>query len=1482
MRKSEIGKTIAGLDVVVDNVSPAFLAQERDEILRNLDESKTKLWELLLIRVPNPHVDKFESAQGKAADMPIEQQRYLIAQKIFEACSAYCFEGMRWKDKVAACKTSEDVGKLFRLSGIPEEQWGNPTWIWNAGWGSLVSAIKKDGRFMPWHTIKYGAARVYTGKTAKDFVNLMTAKDAAAWQRIAGEDQEKLLEELQARLDKAGLQQHPRETLCHAWSAAEENELHDQKAAKIGAARREFLQTFLLHIIPQYDPYAIWKESTEWCKTPQDFLVMFQALGSYRFEWTGRKTWYVENGLEGLALCLERDPRFQTWKKFLLWMFSGLFHSADDYIRFIENFGTTDEKAVLQRDDNQIGREYLQSKLEQLPLQPYSPWEAISRALGTPDALKERGKWDAARMLTKTADDVLTRHSSLPWKSKIEWCKTQADFRVLFTSLGAQGWEWLREDWAQKNFPGLKDAIYKDPRFKEGRYKWPWDNFKLWMMQEICTTQSLLDLIKQYGSPQQKSLIETEDIQDVITDMDQRRELLTTDMQHPWEIVCGAWSGRDDAEEEDDRKAAISNKRRVLSQAIVYALQQADGWSWSRRIAWCREPDDYCNLYRAVGMPEETWNFETMENLGLEGLYAAVNSKFGSYEKFIRFASKVFRNPSPEGFAKLVADLGSVGQRETVRNSDSVEIIRLISATWQQVSEEPHPWQSLVRFSATTRSDIDPEALHQLIGSIAPVVLQHDGMIWAQRISWCKTADDYKNLFQCLGIPDSEIRNSSWFSDNGFSGLMQAIRENKNFESWSVFVAFLDGLTQGLESKRAVQAEVVTLLDRARTKYTDFRKRFQLSDAIGEPQSLMTVEGSQDRWKHLCSIALSNEEIAGIENDEQRKSAEELLCVCQQAADLLLSISDATWAERMQNICSPEEYLRIFSLLRIPTGRWRRRWKTYNETQDDSERMLRPKVEDIILERFERSKKKFNSWIDMWLWKHKLQFPHDPSLPKEHAAEMKQELSVLAEEGMIGWKALCTLVPSLEQLNAMEDGVEKESLLRRLCVVNRWASHVFSSTGERWVWEDQVGNLESEDEYLRFLAIVGTKYGDWRSSIAIDRDIDGSLTRVINDKFGSHPEFVRRMDAFLWKMGWQFPRDDSLPQETCDVMLSELRTLAETGTIGWKALCTIVPSLEEVLGSGEENKDALEQKIFVGKKWAQILLDMKGREGWDDRIANLETEPDYLRLLTLLGLENGEWRTSGWVNAGLTRFLMNVCEKFGSYQDFVRWIDTWLWRSGLQCLEDPELHTPEANSIRSELTTAMQKQPERWHALCSITSSLEEMRGLSSAERSKMEERLVLLQRFATELLQNDRLGWEGRVNVLRSPQEHLRFLTLIGMQEDEWRKAKNFEANGDSADRGNLHMVCEALRKKFQGSHMDFMLWIDRWLWQKGIQFPVDNDLPQPTVNTMLDELRLLAENGEYLWKGLCAVVPAWEEVQAMPPGRDKDIVGNRLVVGV
>ncbi len=666
-----------------------------------------------------------------------------VAAVLLETDDLYWLQRMEW------CSTPEDYRRLFRLIGIPNELWRNSAWL-NAR-SKLPPEQGGIGR-----TLQQLSKAIRTKfKTHPQFVAWMDGKEA---------------------------------------------------------------------------PDGPWRERVAACLTPEDFLTLFTDLGVPGDNWKN-SAWLQEKAplppeegglgkrLQMLTRAIREDERFGSYQQFVAWMegkekpepsmkekIASLL-TPDDFLRYFAELGIPGDKwrtvqwmertSSLPPEKGGIGK----------PLVSVSCW------------IRADPRFKAYRVFNAWMDGKAREPE--PYTRRVKACTTREEFLRLFADLEIPGEKWREAEWLymkaklpaaeggiDRNLSGLVVAIRYDDRFKSYPHFIAWmdgrDEVILTWPEEVAECRTPDDFRALFGR--------------LGVDEEVWRKTI-------WNV---------------DTNLGVTRKGQAK---LVSGLPQAIGadsrWkSYRRFVAWmdgkdepdpslatqvqaCVTPEDFLRLFESLGIPTDAWRSSAWLTrtarlpheeggiaLNLATLYNYIkgDERFESYPHFVAwmdgldqptltFWDKVDNCKTPDDFLALFAE---IGMPDGVWHQ---------SRWWAETSKLPVEEGGVNKGYAGFPGNV---ARDERFGSFSKWVAWMQGKDrpdpdMVERVSSCKTREDFLAFFAELGIPNERWRSSSWLQvqadlppeqggvGRSFKGLYRAIRLDERFGAHPQFVAWMDG-----------------------------------------------------------------------------------------------------------------------------------------------------------------------------------------------------------------------------------------------------------------------------------------------------------------------------------------------------------------------------------------------------------------------------------------------------------------------------------------------------------------------------------------------------------------------------------------------------------------------------------------------------------------------------------------------------------------
>ena len=750
------------------------------------------------------------------------------------------------------------------------------------------------------------------------------------------------------------------------------------------------------------------------------------------------------------------------------------------------------------------------------------------------------------------------------------------------------------------------------------------------------------------------------------------------------------------------------------------------------------------------------------------------------------------------------------------------------------------------------------------------------------RIRACKTPEHYLSLFRELGIPSDEWRNSRWLErtcqlppQEGGIGkklahISQYIRNVAGFESFPAFVAWMEG--------KGKPDDPFTERVRASATPKDFQALFQ---SIGIPEGKWEDRKWLDKVAHLppeqggigkkCSgvvRAISKDHRFGgypafvrwMYGDDAPGSASPALCR-----------NMPKMTERVRECTTREDFFALFSDLGILGENWRKViWLCQQAALPPAEGGIGKSMSRLVsaIAHDSRFKKytQFIAWMDgkqeppkSWTKKvracetradflHLFEESGVPGVEWRNSNWLGQTARKSIEEGGIG-KNLVALVGAIRldlrfqsypKFVAWMDGKEKpdESWKKKIsrCVSREDFQHLFEQTGipqERW------------------------KVGAWLATVAplppeeggINRPLAALVVAIREDcRFQSYPRFVAWMDGEELSADFARKQRQRYAERIRACIKPEdfIQYFRELGIHSneWKNCMHFRRASEPIeLGGVGRIISGVPQAIAADprfKSYRKFVAWMEGKADREpsnrERIAACKTPQDFLGLFSQLGVPTNAWRNSRWFTEvaklpperggigkkGLTTIPSILADRFGSYSDFVAWME------GRDEVEDFLVVRVRQCQTREDFLGMFKEvgvEDNRWKSgqWLRAKSTLPPSEGGVGRCLVSINRGIVYDPRFGSqrkfvawmegrEELDNEILASE--VRRCRSQEDYFELFSKLGITGGKWRSFQWLARTAaQPVGQGGIGRAPEgfilAIREKF-GSLKRFILWMD------------------------------------------------------------------------
>ena len=386
------------------------------------------------------------------------------------------------------------------------------------------------------------------------------------------------------------------------------------------------------------------------CKTPADFLNLFNAIGVPEGKWKSC-SWMeevsklpVESGGAGINFSGLTDPlreRFGGYPKFVAWM-EGKDKPDDTWIDKVNNCGTPDDFLKMFLETGIPADKWKNSAWMQAKAKLAVDQGGIGIFLaGLKQAIKKRFGSHRKFLAWMEDREDIDQYCA----ERIRNCRTKDDFLKLFKDVGVNDDRWKSCEWLNrktklpkeqggigKNLSGYGQAISK--RF--GGYP----KFVAWMEGKDKPDDSISRKVKNCRAPE-----------DFIT--------LFKDSGVPgdkWK--SSSWLS--EVAKLPKEKGGVEYNFAGLSDAIrrrfgghpkfVAWMEGKDkpDDSWVDNVNNCKTPDDFLNLFKVLGVPGDRWKSclwmtdkaklprdQGGAGVCMSGLSTAIRGRFGGHPRFV-------------------------------------------------------------------------------------------------------------------------------------------------------------------------------------------------------------------------------------------------------------------------------------------------------------------------------------------------------------------------------------------------------------------------------------------------------------------------------------------------------------------------------------------------------------------------------------------------------------------------------------------------------------------------------------------------------------------------------------------------------------------------------------------------------------------------------------------------------------------------------
>jgi hypothetical protein len=945
-------------------------------------------------------------------------------------------------------------------------------------------------------------------------------------------------------------------------------------------------------------------------------------------------------------------------------------------------------------------------------------------------------------ILQRIADTVFDE-DEMSWRERISWCETPDDFLKLFQLLGIPSEEWRSGKWLTarsklpteeggigKSLNGLATAIREDERF--GSYP----TFVAWMDGKDAPDLSWPKRVAACNTP--------EDFLRLFEELQIPDERWKSSS---WLQVQSKLPREEGGVGESMNSLGVAIRNRFGSHPQFVAWMEGKekpDISVRERIQACTTREDYLQVFRDLGIPGEEWkNSRWLErtsglppeeggiNLKLAHVVQYIRGKeeFGSFPQFVAWMEgkekpddyltvRIKACLIPADFFALFKEIG-VPENEWENTKWFMDIARL-------PVEEGGIGRNLVGFISAIRKD-------QRFGSYRKFVAWMYGKdapepSMAERVRACKTPDDFKTLFNELGISEERWRSSEWLSEKAklpveeggvgrsMSGFLGAIRIDKRFKSYPKFVAWMDGKTEPPKSwpKRIAacqtQADFLSLFNELGIPDEKWRNVDWLSNIAKKPPE----EGGIGTY------------LAGLYGALKSDSRFESFPAFVAWMDGKELVKETSWSDRIAACQTREDFQQLLTQAGVTGDEWKvGKWLV---------EMSRLPIEEggigKPLQGFEQAIRKdprFLSYTRFVRWMEGQELPADYVKTKrqQFADRIRACLTpddfraYFAELGIPGeeWRNTSWLGKTKKSPDQQGPKGNLAGLARAIGKDERFKSFRnfvawMDGTTPQLNNKERVTRCQKPEDFLALFVELEVPGDTWRNRAwftdiaklppeqgGIGKEGLTSLPQVIADdpRFGSFPNFIAWMD------GREKADDPMIARaQQCQTREDFLTLFTELGVTDdkwkngqWLRDKAQLPPEEGGIGRSliGINQGIIRDSRFVSHR--KFVAWMEGEEELDNEILAAETRKcqgaaDYMRLFTELGIPGGKWRVYSWLvrtaasapeQGGIGKpvegMLLAIREKFDSYKKFVTWMDgddgpKETWKARIAGFETPD------------------------------------------------------------------------------------------------------------------------------------------------------------------------------------------------------------------
>jgi hypothetical protein len=1113
-----------------------------------------------------------------------------------------------------------------------------------------------------------------------------------------------IIEQVRHRIEESGAT-HPWAQICAALQADEnenqptENTIHSATSEIVQQVGQALLNVDELN----------WPQRVEWCKTPDDFLRLFEAVGIPDEKWKS-PTWMTtqarlspeEGGigrtLSGLAYAIKK--RFEYHSKFVAWMEGKSFTSIrkgikacktrEDFLRVFAEIGIP--------SDNWKNTGWLYNKAKLPPEEG-----GIGQQLGhIPQYINDDDRFESFPHFVAWMEGKDELEG--PLTERVVACETPQDFLDLFAELGVPGDNWMNTKWLGekarlpveeggigRNLVGFVSAIRKDGRFDSSYRK-----FVAWMegkdeldpsmvgrVRECNTREDFLTMFEELGVPGDKWRTST---------------WLTVTAKLPLEEggVGNSLSGIVAGIKEDEK-----------FESFPHFVAWMDGKteppkSWSKKVAACRTQQDFLDLFNGEGIPGEAWrNHDWLSKTAKEP------REKGGIDKHLSGLAQAFRLDSRfGGFREFIAwmdgkDAPDPTTRDRIQACETREDFR---AFFEELGIPGGIGRSMEAVAREIRNDSRFKSYPRFVKWMEGEELSDDferpqREQWIGTVRSCETPESFLHWFRELGILGDEWKNSSWLTEKArlpleeggigrnISGIAGAIRSDGRFESFPHFVAWMEGKEKPDLSNRQKVEECKTR--------EDFRRMFA---SLGVPGD----EWRNTRW-FTDTAKLPPEEggvgkegltsLPAVIGEDNRFGSYPHFVAWMDGKDEV----EKPIVEQVRNCITPDDFRSLFKKMGIVDDSWRSdEWMRTGSQKPPDEGGINKKLGG--LSNSIRSDNRFGSFRRFLAWMDGNEELDDTLMKRAQACQERNDyLSLFEEVGIPNgrWKSNRWLQskPVLKTEEG-EVAVPLEGIV--IAVRERFDSHkkfVAWMEGKDEVdlpWKERIAPLNTPQHFIEFFRDIGIpgeewKNSNWLQSVAVKAPENGGigqplqgLADALRKRFESHPKFVawmegkdgpeetmvdvvtrcRTPDDFL-----QFFREMGLPEDAWRIstwFTHRAKLPPEEGGIGRN-----MAGFPGAIKNDERWDTYSHFKGWMQRKAGPVL-------SYPKQVALLETREDFIEWFADLGIPDDKWKDGPWLSdvarlpveeGGIGKSMAAMVaairddERFGGYPQFIAWME---------------------------------------------------------------------------------------------------------------------------------------------------------------------------------------------------------------------------------